>query len=132
MPQSTLQQRAALVSVISEVIGQANPIIVMLGFLDHLDLQGHLKNLLADNLTTQDIYDAAASIRNVCSEARRKLSNVMTRVLLVSSPGYVHWPKSLQKVVAVVALMYRDVESTLSGGNVPVDEKWRPYRMDYP
>ena len=75
-------------------------------------IQGHLKNLLADNVTTEDIYEAVVSIRNGCSEARRKLSNVMTRVLFVSDPGYVHWPKSLQKVVAVVALMYRDVEST--------------------
>ncbi len=87
MPQSTLQQRAALVSVISEVIGQANPIIVILGFFDHLDLQGHLKKLLADNVTTEDVYEAVVSIRSGCTEARRKLSSVMTRVLFVSGPG---------------------------------------------
>ncbi len=91
MPQSTLQQRAALVSVIIETIEQGNFIVVMLGFLDHLDLQGHLKKLLADNVLTEDIYQAIVSVRNGCSDTRKKLSNDMTRVLFIAGPGYNQW-----------------------------------------
>ncbi len=132
MPQSTLQQRAALAATISETIEQANPIVVMFGFFDHLDLQGHFKKLLADNVTTEDLYEAVVSIRNGCSDARKKLQNEMTRVLFVAGPGYNQWPASIQKVIAIVALMYRDVEATLCGGGIPVDDDLRPRRIDYP
>ena len=56
MPQSTLQQRAALVATISDALEQVTPVIVMLGFDDHLDLNEHLKKLFAKNVTTQDIH----------------------------------------------------------------------------
>ncbi len=103
MHQSTLQQRAVLVSTVSETIEQANPIVVMLGFFDHLDLQRHLKRLLATNVTTKDLYEAVVSIRNGCSDARKKLQNEMTRILFVSGPGYNRWPASIKKVIAIVA-----------------------------
>ncbi len=35
-------------------------------------------------------------------------------------------------MIAVVALMYRDLESKLCVGNIPVDEKWITFRIDYP
>ena len=41
MPQSTLQQRAALVLALIELLEQVTPIVVMLGFADHLDLNGN-------------------------------------------------------------------------------------------
>ena len=62
MPQSTLQQRAALVAATSDAIEQVTPIIVLLGFDDHLDLNGHLKKLFAKNVTTHYIHDAGLCV----------------------------------------------------------------------
>ncbi len=79
------------------MIEQSSPIVIMVGFFDdHLDLQGPLKKLLADNVTIEDIYEAVVSIKNGCSEARRKLSNERTSVLFVLGPGYVRSALSLQ------------------------------------
>ena len=104
----------------------------MLGFLDHLDLQGQIKKLLADNVSTEDIYRAIVSIRNGCSDAGKKMLNEMTRVLFIAVPGYNQWPASIQNVTAIFALMYRDVGATLCGGIIPVEKDFKPHRIDYP
>ena len=98
MPQSTLQQRAALMATISDAIEQVTPIIVMFGCDDHLDLKGHLKKLFAKNVTTQDIHDAVLCIHQGCMDVRNKLLGDRTRVIFVSGPGYKSWPVALQKV----------------------------------
>ena len=59
--QSTLQQHAALMASITQTIEQATPVVIILGFMDHLDLEGHLKKLLSPNVTIQDIHDAIRS-----------------------------------------------------------------------
>ena len=56
----------------------------------------------------------------------------MTRVLFVAAPSYNQWPASIKEGIAIVALMYRDVEATLCGGNISVDDKLRPRPIDYP
>ncbi len=55
-----------------------------------------------------------------------------TRVIFVSGPGYKRWPEALQKVIATVAVMYRSLETTICGGDMPIDEFMRPHRIDYP
>ncbi len=55
-----------------------------------------------------------------------------TRVIFVSSPGYREWPQGLQKVTAMVAVVYRKQETTLCAGNMKLDANLRPYRIDYP
>ncbi len=132
MPQLTLQQRAALMASITQTIEQATPIIIMFGFIDHLDLEGHLKKLLSPNLAMQDIHDAIVSFYHGCLDARNKLVSTYTRVIFVSSPGYWEWPQALQKVTALVASMYRKLEVTLCAGNMKLDANLRPYRIDDP
>ncbi len=105
MPQSTLPQRAALMASITQTIEQAIPIIIMLGFIDHLDLEGHLKRLLSPNVAMQDIHAAITSIYHGCTDARKKLVSAYTKVIFLSSPGSREWPEALQKVTAMVALM---------------------------
>ncbi len=125
MPQSTLQQRAALVVTISHAktpIGKVTPIVVMFGSNDHLDLNGHLKKLFANNFSAQDIHDAVLCIHQGCTEVSNKLLSEITRVVFVSGPGYKSWPEALQKVIATIALMYRSLETTLCGGDMPNDE----------
>ena len=118
MPQSTLQQRAALMASIAQTVEQATPVVVMFGFLDHLDLEGHLTKLQSPNVAMQDIHDAIVSLYHGCMDTRNKLLSVYTRVIFVSSPGYREWPLALQKVTAMVALMYRRLEVTLCGGDM--------------
>ncbi len=126
MPQSTLQQRAALMASITQTIEQTSPIIIMLGSKDHLDLEGHLKRLLLPNVAMQDIHDAINSIYHGCTDATNKLVSAYTRVIFLVSPGYREWSEALQKVTAMVALMYRKLEMTLCGGNMKVDINMRP------
>ncbi len=116
-------------AAISDDIEQVTPIIVMLGFDDNLDLNGHLKKLFAKNVTTQDIHDAVLCIDQGCTDARSKLLGERTRVVFVSGPG---WPEALQKVIATVALMFCSIETTLCGGDMPIDEFMIPHRIDYP
>ncbi len=49
MPQASLQQRAAFVSTLDELVEEVTPIVVMLGFIDHLDINGLLKKLKDPN-----------------------------------------------------------------------------------
>ncbi len=132
MPQSTLQQRAALVATLSVSIEQLTPIILMFGSDDHLDLNVHMKKLFAKNVTTQDIQDAVLCIHQGCTDARNKLLGERTKVVFVSVPGNLSWPEALQKVIATVALRYRSLETTQCGGVMPIDEFMRPHRIDYP
>ncbi len=99
MPQSTLQQRAALMASITQTIEQATPIVIIFGFIDHLDLEGHLKNLLSPNVAKQDVHDAIVSLYHGCLDARNNLVSTYTRVIFVSCRGYREWPQALQKVM---------------------------------
>ena len=131
-PQSTLQQRAALVLALSELLDQVMPIVVMLGFMDHLDLNGHYKNLRDPIVGTDDIAKAVITLHEGCCEARTALKNECKRTVFLAGPGYHQWPAALQKVTAVVALMYREIGATTCGSSIAVDEELRPARMDYP
>ena len=83
-------------------------------------------------MTTQDIHDAVWRINQGCTDVRNKLLGERTRVVFFSGPGYKSWPAALQKVIATVALMYRSLETTLCGGDMPIDEFMRPHRIDFP
>ena len=104
----------------------------MFGFLDHLDLEGHLTKLQSPNVAMQDIHDAIVSLYHGCMDTRNKLLSVYTRVIFVSSPGYREWPLPLQKVTSMVALMCRRLEVTLCVGDMKLDADLRPHRIDYP
>ncbi len=132
MPQSTLQQRAALVLALSELLDQVTPIVVMLGFIDHLDLNGDYKSLRDPTVGTEDIAKAVTNLYEGCREAKTALKNEWRRTVFVAGPGFKQWPAALQKVTAVVALMYREIEATTCGGMMTVDKELRPARMDYP
>ncbi len=49
----------------------------------------------------------------------------------MASPGYQQGPRALQKVTATIVLMYRQLESTLCGGSIPVDWYFLPHGNDY-
>ncbi len=116
----------------SQVMEQVTPIVVMLGFVDHLDLNGNYKSLPDPNVGTDDVPKAVVTLYKGYREARTALKNEWRRTVFIAGPGYKQWPEALQKATAVVALMYREVEATTCGSTIAVDKKLRPARMDYP
>ena len=63
MPQTTLQQRAAFFFTINELLEQMTPILVILGFTDHLDLNGWHKKLKDPNAGTEVVAEAVEEVR---------------------------------------------------------------------
>ena len=49
MPHATMQQHAAFVLTLNELVEQVTPTVVMLGFVDHLDLNRLYKKLKDPN-----------------------------------------------------------------------------------
>ncbi len=132
MPQSTLQQRAAFVLTMNQLVEQVTPIVVMLGFTDHLDINGLQKKLKDPNASTEVVAEAVISLYEGCTEVKTALRNEWRRTIFVSGPGYKHWPEPLKKATATVALAYREIEATLFAGDMQVNDELRPARMDYP
>ncbi len=85
---ATIQQRAALLKMIQRKTMQINPIIILFGVMDHLDVEGHLATLMSENMTLQQIEAAAMSIYKGMMHARAALKDDWQRVLAVSGPGY--------------------------------------------
>ena len=147
MPQSTLQQRAAFVLTMNELVEQVTPIVVMLGFSDHLDINGLQKKLKDPNAGTEFVAEAVISLNAIqadhclghclgfgegCAEVKTALRNEWRRTIFVSGPRYKHWPEPLKNATATVALAYREIEATLFAGDMQVNDELRPARMDYP
>ncbi len=131
MPQSTLQQRAAFVLTMNELVEQVTPIVVMLGFSDHLDINGLQKKLKDPNAGTEVVAQAVISLCEGCAEVKTALRNEWRRTIFVSGPGYKHWPEPLKKATTTVAVAYREIEATLFAGDMQVKDELRPARMDY-
>ena len=88
MPQSTLQQRAALVLALSELLDQVIPIVVMMGFVDHLDLKENYKSLKYPNAGAVHIAKAVISLHDGCKEVKNALTNEWRRTIFIAGPGY--------------------------------------------
>ena len=60
---------------------QINPVIILLGVMGHLDVEGHLATLTSENVTLQQIEAAAMSIYKGMMHARAALKDDWERVL---------------------------------------------------
>ncbi len=103
----------------------------MLGFVDHLDLNGNYKSLRDPNVRTDDVAKAVVNVYEGCRQVRTALKNEWRRTVFIVGPGYKQWPEAMQKATVVVALMYREVEATTCGSAIAVDKDLRLARMDY-
>ncbi len=110
MPGSTIQKRAALIKMIQRKTLQVNPLIIIFGVTDHLDLGGHLQKLLQENVPTEDVEAAVLSLYKATMTARSELKDYWQRVVVVTGPGYAQLPRALQKVLAGMSLTYRATE----------------------
>ena len=95
MPPSALQQKAALVLALSVLFEQVTPIVVMLGFVDHLDSGGNYKTLRDPNAGTDDVAKAIVSLYDVCREVRNALKNEWRRTVFFAGQGHKQWPEPL-------------------------------------
>ncbi len=74
IPQSTLQRRAALVLALNELLEQVTILVVMLGSVDHLDLNGNYKSLGDPNLGTDEVAKAVVNLYDGCRENAQECS----------------------------------------------------------
>ncbi len=109
---------------------QVNPLIVLLGVTDHLDLGGHHQKLLQQPVPAEDVEVAVLSLYKAPMTARTELKYYWQRTIVVTGPGYRQLTLALQKVLAGMSLTYRTTEFAIIGGDTPVDENGRPARMD--
>ncbi len=130
MPGSTIQQRAALMKMIQRKTLQVNPLIILFGVTDHLDIGGHLKKLLQPLVAAVDIGAAVLSLYRATMTARTELKDHWQRTIVVTGPGYKEMPLGIQKVLAGMSLTYRATEFVIMGGTTPVDASLRSRRMD--
>ncbi len=84
---------------LDELLQQFTPIVVMLGFVDHLDLTGNYKSLRDPYAGNDDVAEAVISLYNGCRDVRNALKNEWSRAVFIGGPGYKQWPKPCKKLL---------------------------------